>query len=84
MNIVCTDNSDNFLGYFKSDIYGKSYVLSKDDCYIHSTNSRMYGLPLKYRKDGSIVIRGDYYSEKDVLNEIKKCWRQYEKTMTRI
>ena len=80
----CIDCSDNFLGYFKYEIYGKSYVLSKDDCYIHSTNSRMYGLPLKYRKNGGIVIKGDYYSQKDVVNEIKKCWKIYEKTMTRI
>ena len=75
MNSYCSDCSSNFLGYFKYDIYGTSYVLSMDDCYIHSTSSRMYGLPLKYRKDGSIVIRGCYYSQKDVENEIKKCWK---------
>ena len=80
----CIDCSDNFLGYFKPELYGKSYVLSMDDCYIHSTSRRMCGLPLKYRKDGSIVIKGDYYSQKDVENEIKKCWHIYEKTMTRI
>ena len=68
--------SENFLGYFKPELYGKSYVLSKDDGYIHSTNDRMYGLPLKYRKNGSIVIKGCYYSEKDVINEIKKCWKR--------
>ena len=75
MDNFCIDCSSNFLGYFKYEIYGKSYVLSKDDCYIHSTNRSMYGFPLKYRKDGSIVIKGDYYSQKDVLNEIKKCWK---------
>lgn len=71
----CDDGSSNFLGYFKPEIYGKSYVLSKDDGYIHSTNGCMYGLPLKYRKNGSIVIKGTYYSSKDVSNEIKKCWK---------
>ena len=75
MDSFCSDCSSNFLGYFKYEIYGKSYVLSKDDCYIHSTSRCMYGLPLKYRKNGSIVIKGDYYSEKDVENEIKKCWK---------
>lgn len=74
MDSYCTDSCSNFLGYFKPEIYGKSYVLSKDDCFIHS--SHKCGLPLKYRKNGSIVIRGCYYSEKDVLNEIKKCWRR--------
>ena len=75
MDIYCDDSSSNFLGYFKYELYGKSYVLSKDDGYIHSTSSSMYGLPLKYRKSGGIVIRGVYYSSKDVSNEIKKCWK---------
>ena len=75
MKSFCSDCSDNFLGYFKYELYGKSYVLSKDDGYIHSTSSRMYGLPLKYRKSGGIVIKGCYYSEKDVSNEIMKCWK---------
>lgn len=75
MNMFCSDCSSNFLGYFKPEIYGTSYVLSKDDGYIHSTHGCMYGLPLKYRKNGSIVIRGCYYSEKDVDNEIKRCWK---------
>ena len=75
MDFYCSDDSSNFLGYFKPEIYGKSYVLSKDDGYIHSTSRCMYGLPLKYRKSGGIVIRGCYYSEKDVVNEIKKCWK---------
>ena len=70
----CSDSSSNFLGYFKPEIYGKSYVLSKDDGYIHSTNSSMYGLPLKYQKSGGIVIKGCYYSEKEVSKEIKRCW----------
>ena len=70
----CSDCSSNFLGYFKPELYGTSYVLSKDDGYVHSTNSRMYGLPLKERKNGSIVIRGCYYSQKEVCIEIKKCW----------
>ena len=74
MNNYCSDECSNFLGYFKYEIYGKSYVLSKDDGYIHSTKGCMYGLPLKYRKSGGIVIKGCYYSEKDVDYEIKKCW----------
>ena len=74
-NNYCDDSSSNFLGYFKYELYGKSYVLSKDDGYIHSTSSRMYGLPLKYRQSGGIVIRGVYYSSKDVSNEIMKCWK---------
>ena len=78
MDNYCSDSSSNFIGYFKPEIYGKSYVLSMDDCFIHSTSGRMYGLPLKYRKNGSIVIRGCYYSQKDVEDEIKRCWKECE------
>ena len=75
MNDFCTDKTDNFLGYFRPELYGISYVLSKDDCYIHSTHCSMRGLPLKYKKNGAVIIKGTYYSQKEILEEIKNCWR---------
>lgn len=72
----CTDWTDNFLGYFKPELYGTSYVLSKDDCYIHSTHWSMCGLPLKYNRTGAVIIQGTYYSQKEILKEMNKCWRK--------